>query len=99
MLDGNAFRDKIKEYTYEDSWVLLGEANTNWQDEIMRTAFSQDYNLGVGGAVGFLPYRFNVSYLGNNGILKTSNVDRTTVGLNLSPKFFNGLLFIVSSVK
>ena len=99
VLDGNAFRDKVKEYTSEDSWTLLGEANTNWQDEILRTSFSQEYNLGVGGAVGFLPYRFNVSYMGNNGILKTSNVDRTTVGFNLSPKFFDGLLQVNANVK
>lgn len=100
VLDGAQFTDKIKEYANNDHALgLLGTANTNWQDEIYRTSFSQDYNLGVGGKVGFLPYRFNVSYSGNNGIIKTSNVDRTTVGFNLNPKFFDGLLQVNANVK
>ncbi len=98
VLDGNQYRDKIMEYT-PGSERLLGEANTDWQDEIYRTSVSQDYNLGIGGTAGFLPYRVNVSYSGNNGILKTSNVDRTTAGFNLSPEFFGGLLKVYANVK
>ncbi|MDE5811621.1 MAG: TonB-dependent receptor, partial [Muribaculaceae bacterium] len=33
-------------------------------------------------------------YTNNSGILETSNMQRTTVGFNLSPKFFNGELSI-----
>lgn len=93
MMDGNEFRQLVTEQLGTDGALeQLGDANTNWQKAIMRTTFSQDYNLGVGGAAGWLPYRVNVSYTDNNGILKTSNMQRTTVGFNLSPKFFNGLL-------
>lgn len=100
MLDGNQFTEKIRQYANNDHALgLLGDANTDWQDEIYRTSVSQEYNLGVGGKVGFLPYRVNVSYSGNNGIIKTSNVDRTTVGFNLSPKFFDNLLSINVNVK
>ena len=99
VLDGNQFAQIIKDYAPENSQRLLGTANTDWQDEIYRTAISQDYNLGIGGTAGILPYRVNVSYAGNNGILKTSNVDRTTVGFNLSPEFFGGLLKVWANVK
>ena len=100
VLDGNQFTDKIKEYANNDHALgLLGSANTNWQNEIYRTSFSHEYNVGVGGKVGFLPYRVNASYSGNNGIIQTSNVDRTTVGFNLSPKFFDGLLSVSANVK
>lgn len=99
VLDGDQFRAAIKEYAPESSQALLGNTNTDWQDEILRSAFSQDYNVGVGGTVGFLPYRVSVSYMGNEGIIETSNVNRTTVGVNLSPKFFNGLLQVNASVK
>lgn len=99
VLDGNEYREKIKQYGSEKAQALLGDANTDWQDEIFRTAFSQDYNLSVGGTAGFLPYRVNVSYTGNNGILNTSEMERTTVGFNLNPKFFNGLLQVNASVK
>ena len=100
VLDGNQFIDKIEEYANnEHNLGLLGTANTNWQDEIYRTSFSHEYNLGVGGKVGFLPYRVNVSYSGNNGIIKTSNVDRTTAGFNLTPKFFDDHLSVNVNVK
>lgn len=100
VLDGDQFRDKINQYANnEHALGLIGNANTDWQDEIYRTTVSQDYNVGVGGKVGFLPYRVNVSYSGNNGIIKTSNVDRTTAGFNLSPRFFDGLLQINANVK
>ncbi|MDE6367700.1 MAG: SusC/RagA family TonB-linked outer membrane protein, partial [Muribaculaceae bacterium] len=100
VLDGSQFTEKIEEYANNDHALgLLGTANTDWQKEIYRTSFSQEYNVGVGGKVGFLPYRVNASYSGNNGIIKTSNVDRTTVGFNLTPKFFDGLLSVSANAK
>lgn len=68
--------------------------DTNWQKELLRTSFSQDYNLSVSGQAGWLPYRVSASYTNNQGIIKESGMQRTTVGFNLSPKFFNGLLSI-----
>ncbi len=98
VLDGNTYRSFVNKYA-PASANLLGEADTDWQDQIFRTSFSHDYNLSVGGTAGFLPYRVNVSYTGNEGILKTSEMQRTTVGINLNPKFFNGLLQINAQVK
>ncbi|MDE6010335.1 MAG: SusC/RagA family TonB-linked outer membrane protein, partial [Muribaculaceae bacterium] len=66
--------------------------DTNWQKEVLRTAFSQDYSLSVGGTVGFLPYRVNASYTNNQGIIKTSSMERTTVGFNLTPSFLENHL-------
>lgn len=99
VVDGPTYRELIKEYASDKAQALLGDANTDWQDHILRTSFSQDYSLSVGGSVGFLPYRVNVSYTGNNGILKTSEMERTTVGFTLNPKFFNGLLQVNASAK
>lgn len=72
--------------------------NTDWQNEVLRTSFSHDYSLSVGGQAGFLPYRVSATYSNSEGIVKTSDMQRTTVGLNLSPKFFNGLLSINANV-
>ncbi len=68
--------------------------DTNWQKEVLRTAFSHDYSLSVGGSAGWLPYRVNASYTNNQGIIKTSSMERTTVGFNLSPKFLDDHLSI-----
>ena len=38
----------------------LGQYNTDWQKEVLRTTVSSDYNLSVGGTYKFLPYRVSV---------------------------------------
>ena len=68
--------------------------DTNWQKEVLRTAFSHDYSLSVGGSVGWLPYRVNASYTDNQGIIKTSSMQRATVGFNLNPKFLQDHLSV-----
>ena len=100
VLSADEFRKVVTEQIGTESAIAqLGNANTNWQDEVLRTSISQDYNLSVGGTAGFLPYRVSASYTNNQGILKTSAMDRTTVGINLTPKFFNGLLSIQANAK
>lgn len=61
---------------------------------MLRTAFSQDYSLSVGGTAGFLPYRVNASFTDNQGIIKTSSMQRTTVGFNLNPSFLDNHLTV-----
>ncbi len=101
VLTGDQFRQAITEYYGEDSpaYSLLGTANTNWQDEILRTSVSSDYNLSVGGTFRFLPYRVAVNYTNQNGILRTSAMDRLTASINLTPKFFDNTLSVNLNVK
>lgn len=67
---------------------LLGNANTDWQKEIYRTAISSDNLLTFSGGLRKLPYRLSAGYLNQNGILMKDNMQRTTLNLNLSPTFF-----------
>ena len=101
VLDGDQFRRVITDYYGEGSpaYNLLGTANTNWQDEILRTSVSSDYNLSVGGTYKILPYRIAVSYTNQNGILKTSAMDRVTASITLNPKFFDNTLSVTANVK
>ncbi|NLR90381.1 SusC/RagA family TonB-linked outer membrane protein [Flammeovirga agarivorans] len=79
---------------------LLGDANTNWQSEVMNTSVSTDHNVGVSGNVkGWLPYRASVGYTLDNGTLDGSSMDRTTMNLNLSPSLLDDHLKINASVK
>ena len=79
--------------------ALLGNASTNWQDEVLRTTVSSNYDLSVGGALGVVPYHVSVSYTNSNGIIKTSKMDRVTGGINISPKFFDDHLSVNANVK
>ncbi|MCF0243533.1 MAG: TonB-dependent receptor [Bacteroidaceae bacterium] len=66
-----------------------GTYDTNWQDEIYRTAVSSDHNVTVAGSAKNMPYRFSAGFTDQNGILKGSNYQRATVGFNLNPSLFN----------
>ncbi len=72
--------------------------DTDWQKEILRTSFSHDYSLSIGGSLGVVPYRVNGSYTKNEGIIKKSDMERVTVGVNVSPKFFNDALSVQANV-
>ena len=104
LLNASEYRSVVEQgvadgYVSKDALSAMGSSDTNWQDQVLRTSVSHDYNLSVGGQVGFLPYRVSASYTGNKGIIKNNSMDRVTAGFNLSPKFFNGLLSINMNVK
>ena len=87
VLDADEYRSFIKSYYGADSEAasLLGNANTNWQDEIFHAAVSSDHNVTVQGGISNMPYRISVGYTDQNGILKTSNFQRTTASVTLNP--------------
>lgn len=91
VMDGDEYRAFITKMYGAGSIPVsaLGTANTNWQDEIFRTAISHDHNVTVAGAVKNLPYRVSVGYTNQQGTLKTSDFKRVTASLNLNPSFFN----------
>jgi len=101
VMSADNFRSFVKSKYAEGSAPVnaLGTANTNWQDEVFRTAFSTDHNLSIGGVTGILPYRVSLGYTNENGILKTSYMDRWTGAINLNPKFFDSHLSVQLSVK
>ncbi|MBQ8774135.1 MAG: SusC/RagA family TonB-linked outer membrane protein, partial [Muribaculaceae bacterium] len=73
LMNGDQFREVVNSRIGTESAIAqLGTANTNWQDEILRTSISHDYNLSVGGQYRNIPYRVSASYANNNGILETS---------------------------
>ena len=74
-------------------------ANTDWQDEIYRTAVSTDHNITLSGGIKNIPYRVSFGYTAQNGIVKTSNYQRYTASINLSPSFFDDHLNINFNAK
>ena len=101
MMDAATFSDYVRSLYAADSPQVkaLGTANTNWQDQIFRTSLSTDHSVSVSGAVPHMPYRVSVSYTDENGILKTSNLQRTTGAISLNPNFFDKRLDIKINVK
>jgi TonB-dependent starch-binding outer membrane protein SusC len=101
ILSADEFRSVINANGTPSQIALMGKESTDWQDQIYRSAFAQDFNLGVSGAVinGKLPFRLSGGFLNQDGILKTSNFKRTTGSLNLSPSMLNNKLKIDINLK
>ena len=102
VLSADAFREFfMANYgTNADAVAALGNANTNWQDEIYRNTFAEEINASVsGGYVSGnktfkMPYRVSAGFLNNDGNLKTTGMSRTNLGFNLTPTLFDDRLTI-----
>ena len=99
VLSADEFRTLVNTYGTATQKSLLGAANTNWQDQIYRTAISTDNNLSVTGSLKSTPYRVSVGYTNQNGILKTSNMGRTSASIGLTPMLFNNHLKVDINLK
>jgi len=91
--------DQVRQIAYNhpgiyssDSYNKLGSYNTDWQSQIYRPAFSHDHNVSLSGAVKSLPYRVSVGFTDQNGILKTTEMQRFTGSVNLTPTLLDGTL-------
>ncbi len=91
VLNAGEFRSVVTEQ-FPDAVDLLGNADTDWQSQIYRTAFATDHSLGMTGAAGLVPYRVSLGYTSKDGLLKNDNFSRYTAGINLSPGFLKNTL-------
>lgn len=78
--------DQYREFMQNDA---LGTANTDWQKQIYRPAFSTDHSVSIMGGTKNMPYRFAIGYTDQNGIIRTSNMQRLTASVNLNPSFLD----------
>ncbi len=77
----------------------LGSDSTDWQNEIYRIALSTDQHISANGIYNNIPYRISYGYTGQQGILKTTNLKRNTINVNLSPTLLNNSLDINANLK
>lgn len=99
VLDADQFKSVITTQGTNTQKSLLGDARTNWTDEIFHTAFATDNNVSVSGRVGMLPFRVSVGYLNQEGILQSDRVERYTGSLVLNPSFFDDHLKLTLNAK
>ncbi|MBA4407902.1 MAG: TonB-dependent receptor [Bacteroidota bacterium] len=77
----------------------LGNENTNWQKEIYQTALAHDHNVSISGGMKSMPYRVSIGYTSQDGILKTTNMERSTLAIGLDPAFFDKHLKVSVNLK
>jgi len=81
------------------SLTRLGSENTDWQKEIYRTAIAHDQNISISGGLKKMPYRASFGYASQDGILKTTNMERSTLAIGLDPMFFDNHLKVNINLK
>lgn len=100
MLSRDEFVNVINQFGTDNQKSLLGTANTDWNDEVYRTAFGTDNNLSVSGSIGkWLPFRVSVGYYNQSGLVRKDNVERWTGNVVLTPSFFQDHLKLTINAK
>ena len=100
MLSRDEFVNVINQYGTDNQKSLLGTANTDWNDEVYRTAFGTDNNLSVSGSIDkWLPFRVSVGYYNQSGLVRKDNVERWTGNVVLTPNFFQDHLKLTINAK
>lgn len=99
VLSADQFRAVVNAKGTAAQKAMLGGSNTDWQDEIYQSAFATDNNISVTGGIANLPYRLSVGYQNQNGVLKTDNLQKTSLSLVLNPTFFDNHLKVDVNLK
>lgn len=99
-LSADEFRAFVPTVTGVPSDVVFGKENTDWQDEIYRTAIGTEHNLSASGSMlRTVPYRVSLGYTNQQGIIRTNNYNRYTFDGSLSPSFLNKHLTVGLNLK
>ena len=99
MLDRDEFYNVISSRGTAAQKSLLGNENTNWNDEVYRTAFGTDNNVSVAGKAAWLPFRVSVGYMNQSGVIRNDNAQRVTGNVVLNPSFLDDHLKLTLNAK
>ncbi|GAB3824215.1 SusC/RagA family TonB-linked outer membrane protein [Hymenobacter jeollabukensis] len=99
VLSADELRTLVQERGSAAQKANLGTANTDWQDEIFRTAATFDNNISLTGSIKKLPFRVSYGNLNQDGIVITNSLKRNTGSLSLTPVLLDGHLRVDINAK
>jgi len=101
VLESDEFRSLVTDRFGEESnqFALLGDANTNWQDEIYQQAFGMEHTVGLSGGIGNVPIRASFGLSDLDGVLKTEEFNRYTANINVNPRLLDNKLQLNFGIK
>lgn len=109
VLDGPQFREVVDLYYPSETSKLydynlvetatLKKTNTNWQDQLLRSAVSQSHNISFSGGNENTLVRASLGYQDQEGIIKPSSSRRTSFALNLNQRLIEEKLKIEAHMK
>jgi iron complex outermembrane receptor protein len=86
---------ELRDYASKNGVALKdGGANTNWQDEVLRTGISHNHNLSISGGNGRTSYMVSGNLMKRQGVIKETGMDRFNVRSLISTKLLKDRLNI-----
>ncbi|MGQ7870942.1 SusC/RagA family TonB-linked outer membrane protein [Sunxiuqinia sp. sy24] len=70
----------------------------NWQDEVYRTAITQNHDISFTGTTSGMTYRASINYMDQSGVVQNSDMERFTARVNASGKYFDDRLTLESQI-
>ncbi|PYO92623.1 MAG: SusC/RagA family TonB-linked outer membrane protein [Gemmatimonadetes bacterium] len=98
MLNAQQFRNAVQTYAPVNV-PQLGNANTNWFDQVSQTGMGADHNLVVSGAGDAMNWRMSLGYTKQEGVIIGTTTQRTTLGLNYGQRLFNDRFDLSANIK
>lgn len=100
MMDANQLLDFAAKGGYDLSsyYDVNNPANTNWQDEVLRTGFSHNHNVSINGSTSKTSYNASINFQDREGVIKGTSMDRLTARSFVQTKALNDRLDISLSL-
>ncbi|WP_299228928.1 TonB-dependent receptor [uncultured Bacteroides sp.] len=94
MMDANELLSFAKRGGYDLSpyYDVNNPANTNWQNEVLRTGFSHNHNVSISGGNKKTSYSASINFLEREGAIRGTDTDRLTARSFLQTKALNDRL-------
>lgn len=73
-------------------------ANTNWQDEVLRTGFSHNHNVSINGGNNKTQYNASINFMDRQGVVRGTSMDRLNARSFVQTKALNDRLELAFSV-
>lgn len=73
-------------------------ANTNWQDEVLRTGFSHNHNVSINGGNEKTNYSASINFMDRQGVVRGTSMDRLNARSFVQTKALNDRLQLAFSV-
>ena len=70
--------DMMRAYAKANNFTINNDfgANTDWQKEVQRTAFTHNHNVSISGGSDRTSYTASINYMEKQGVIKGTDMDR-----------------------
>lgn len=80
LLSADQWRGYVRENNLSDAVDYGG--NTNWQEELQQSAFTQSHNVSISSGTELSGFRSSLLYLNNEGVIKTTGLERLSANVS-----------------